>query len=249
MLTCKVYQNVYTIYMATKLQNIRKKYGLSQEELARMLDISRPTLVKTEKGERMLTAKEQHKLDRIAESFDLEKQDQAMRINIPENNEEKFRQVLLYILEKVGAKPNVGLTVLYKLLYFVDFDYYEKYGKQLMGLTYFRNTHGPTPRHFSKIVNQMKKSGSLEEVRSQYFAHEQKKFLPRVEPDLSVLSGQELDMVDDVLSRYGDKTASQLSEMTHRDTPWRVAKDREDLEYEHAFYRPDEFSVGEYDPL
>lgn len=59
-----------------------------------------------------------------------------IRISIPENNIEKFKQVFLYILSKVGARPNVGQTVLYKLLYFIDFDYYELYEKQLMGLSY-----------------------------------------------------------------------------------------------------------------
>ena len=43
----------------------------------------------------------------------------------PQTNPEKLREVLLYVIEKVGAKPNVGETVLYKLLYFIDFDYYE----------------------------------------------------------------------------------------------------------------------------
>lgn len=235
--------------MATTLQKTRKKYGLSQEALAKMLDMSRPTLAKVENGERKLTPAEKEKLEKIIESFELENQDHALRINIPQNNEAKFKQVLLYILEKVGAKPNVGLTVLYKLLYFIDFDYYEKYEKQLMGLTYFKNTHGPTPRHFSKIINAMKKSGELEEVRSKYFAHEQKKFLPHIEPDMSSFQGDELEVIDDVLRRYSDKTGVQLSEISHRDMPWKATEMGEDIEYELAFYRPDEFSVGEYDPL
>jgi transcriptional regulator with XRE-family HTH domain len=235
--------------MATTLQKTRKKYGLSQEALAGMLGISRPTLAKVESGERDLTQIEKEKLDKIVESFELENQDHALRINIPQNNEAKFKQVLLYILEKVGAKPNVGLTVLYKLLYFIDFDYYEKYGKQLMGLTYFKNTHGPTPRHFSKIVNAMKKSGELEGVRSKYFAHEQKKFLPRIEPNMSSFNGDELEVMDDVLRRYSDKTGLQLSDISHRDMPWKATDMGKDIEYELAFYRHDEFSVGEYDPL
>ena len=50
---------------------------------------------------------------------------EELRIDIPVENIEKFKQVFLYILKKVGAKPNVGQTVLYKLLYFIDFDYYD----------------------------------------------------------------------------------------------------------------------------
>ena len=56
-------------------------------------------------------------------------------------------------------------------------------------------------------------------------------------------------MVDDVLRRYADKSATQLSEMTHRDTPWKVTEDGQNIDYEFAFYRPDEFSVRDYGEL
>lgn len=236
--------------MAKSIQNKRKKFGLSQQQLADNLGITRQTLAKIENGERDLTTLEKQKVEAFFASFELEEKSEQLRFNTPEENTEKFKQVLLYILEKVGAKPNVGMTVLYKLLYFIDFDYYEKYEKQLMGLTYFKNTHGPAPRNFTKTVKEMVTRGELVEVKSKYFAHDQKKFLPRTEPNLSLLNGQELEMIDDVLRRYSDKSAMQLSDISHRDTPWRVAKNGENLEYEHAFYRPDEFSVrDDYSPL
>ena len=53
---------------------------------------------------------------------------------------EVFRQVILYVLNKVGNEPNVGEKVLHKLLYFIDFDYYEKFEENLMGETYIRNS-------------------------------------------------------------------------------------------------------------
>ena len=236
--------------MAKSIQNKRKKFGLSQQQLADNLGITRQTLAKIENGERELTKLEKQKAETFFASFELEEKAEQLRFNTPEENIEKFKQVLLYVLERVGAKPNVGMTVLYKLLYFIDFDYYEKYEKQLMGLTYFKNTHGPAPRNFTKTVKKMIDRGELVEVKSKYFAHDQKKFLPRTEPNLSLLTGQELEMIDDVLRRYSDKSATQLSDMSHRDTPWRVARDGENLEYEHAFYRPDEFSVrDDYSPL
>ena len=45
------------------------------------------------------------------------------RVSIPHLKRKKFENVLLYILEKCAGKPNVGETVLYKLLYFSDFNY------------------------------------------------------------------------------------------------------------------------------
>ncbi len=229
----------------------RKELKVSQNELALRINMSRPTLNKIEKGDRKITPTEETK---IREAFAQIKDSELInnineRINIPEQNIKKFKQVLLYVLEKVGAKPNVGMTVLYKLFYFIDFDYYEKYEQQLMGLTYFKNTHGPTPREFKKVIDQMKIDEEIEQVKSTYFKFEQKKFLPRVEADLSLLNGRELDMIDDVLKRYADRSARELSDMTHRDMPWQASKDGENIDYEFAFYRPDEFSVRNYEEL
>jgi hypothetical protein len=55
-----------------------------------------------------------------------------IRISVPQKNLKNFKEALLYILNKVGSKPNVGETVIYKLLYFVDFDYYEKFEEQFI---------------------------------------------------------------------------------------------------------------------
>ncbi len=223
---------------------------MSQAYLAEKLSMSRPTLIKVEKGERVLTKPEE---DKARELFGMVEDHAArkgdMRISVPQKKLDKFKQVLLYILEKTAGKPNIGMTALYKLLYFTDFDYYEKYDEQLMGLTYIRNHYGPTPREFMKVVEEMKGEGLLEEVKSAYFAYEQKKFLPRKSADLGTLNAQETAMIESVLSRYGDLTAKQLSDLSHEDTPWVAADEGKNLEYEHVFYRPEKLSVREYDEL
>lgn len=233
-----------------EVKKLREECGMSQADLALRLGLSRPTLIKIEKGERPLSLGER---ERVGEIFGLAKSHgehmQDMRISIPQKKLDKFKQVFLYILEKTAGRPNVGMTVLYKLLYFIDFDYYEKYEEQLMGLTYFKNHHGPAPREFVRVVTEMKKSGELEEVRSAYFTYEQRKFLPHQHADLSVLNAQEIKMIDSVLERYADKSASELSALSHEDTPWASAKLGEDLEYEHVFYRPEKLSVREYEAL
>jgi transcriptional regulator with XRE-family HTH domain len=230
------------------LSVLRKQFNMSQDDLSRRLSMSRPTLLKIEKGERPLTLAQQQKVEEI---FDLVRgsipTDSDMRIDIPQKNLDKFKQVFLYVLEKVGSRPNVGMTVLYKLLYFIDFDYYEQYEEQLMGLTYFKNHHGPTPKEFIKVVEQMKRDGELEEMSSKYFTYDQKKFIPVVRADLRKVNGQELELIDDVLNRLAGKSAAELSDYSHKDTPWMVAELGENLEYESVFYRDGDHSVREYE--
>lgn len=234
----------------SNIKQLREAIGMSQADLAKRLGMSRPTLIKIEKGARTLTLVESERVREVfgvAEGHVLSEPD--MRIDIPQKNLKKFKQVLLYVLEKTAGKPNVGMTTLYKLLYFVDFDYYEKYEEQLMGLTYIKNTYGPTPREFVRVVEEMKQLNELEEVKSTYFTYEQRKFLPHAKADLSLLNGRELEMIESVLARYADKSAKELSDLSHEDTPWSVAEMGENIEYEHVFYRPEKLSVREYEML
>jgi len=217
-----------------------------QRELGEVLGLSRPLISAIQNDKRSLTESQEQLL---REYFDDKDSMSQMRINIPQQRIEKFRQVLLYILNKVGAKPNIGQTALYKLLYFIDFDYYELHEEQLMGLTYIKNTFGPTPREFAKVVSDMKEDGQVEEYKSAHFSHQQKKYIPVVAPELSLLNGQELKVIDSVLNRYSDFSAKQLSDLSHEDTPWQMAEDKADINYEYAFYRPERFSVREYSDL
>lgn len=169
-----------------------------------------------------------------------------IRIDVPVENREKFKQVFLYVLKKVGTKPNVGQTVLYKLLYFIDFDYYELFETQLMGLEYMKNKYGPTPTSFQTLVEEMENNGEIKEVKTERFSHDMIKYLPLIEPDLSVLSARELDHINKTLGKYSDKSANELSDFSHKDIPWIAAEYKKPIEYEAVFYRNNDTSVREY---
>lgn len=237
---------------------LRKNSKISQQALADRLQISRPTLDKIEKEEKSLTLDQIKICSQVFEispevfisgQLPAEKHTTEELITIPQKNLEKFKEVFLYILEKVGSRPNVGQTVLYKLLYFIDFDHFEKYQEQLIGATYIKNHHGPTPKEFIKIVEEMKKVGDLEEVKSEYFNFEMKKYLARRSANLSQLKASELQTIERVLEKYAGKSAKELSDLSHKDMPWAASEDGEEIDYQLAFYRTEPFSTGKYDEL
>lgn len=251
----------YSIVMTTWIYTKRKALGLSQEDVASTLGISRPTYIQMEKGLRKPTPSQKailsrvldvsnEKVERYSEEIKPAVEDtDVLPREIPRENVEKFKQTLLYILNKVGSKPNVGQTALYKLLYFIDFDYYEKFEEQLIGAIYIKNTYGPTPISFAKIVRDMQRDRKIVEVKSEHFGYDQTKYIPAVEADVSILSGRELKHIDDEIQRLAHMSAKELSELSHIDTPWKVAGEKEILDYEHVFYRPEETSVREYEQL
>ena len=252
------------------IKQLRKKTGLSQQEVAEKLGMARATYASLEVDRREPNLGELKALSEFYEVSMIEllaeegddwpgviaeptvayqqhkKPEITPRDLDPRINPEKLRAVLLYVLEKVGAKPNIGETVLYKLLYFIDFDYYEKYGKYITGLTYVRNNYGPTPTmSFVDVVKQMEANDELEVVSTKYFKNTQKKYLPNVKSELDSLKATELAHIDQELARLGDKTASELSELSHYDTPWVVAKQGEPIKYRDVFYRTSLTAVTE----
>lgn len=243
----------------------RVKRDITQGEAAAKVGVSRPTYIHIERGERDITVGQARK---FAEIFDMSLEDflgeretgikvvlergakrEPVRseIRVTSENREKFRQVLLYVLSKVGGKPNVGETVLHKLLYFIDFDYYEKFEENLMGATYIKNHHGPTSVDLNAVIKDMCEKGELEKVRSGYFKYEQKKYLPLRKPDLGAFSAREVSHIDEVLSRHSDKNAREIEEYSHGDIPWRSAESGEPLSYESVFYRDHGYSVRNYE--
>src|SRR3990170_1823251 len=146
-----------------RIKELREKTGMSQDALARSMKLPRPAISQIESGARKIATDELIKLSeifrvtvdgllnpgkepevRLPEVKAEKAAKPQMRISVPQKNLQKFREVLLYILNKVGAKENIGETVIYKLLYFMDFDFYEKYEEQLIGATYQKNKYGPT---------------------------------------------------------------------------------------------------------
>ena len=241
--------------LGNKLKQLRQNVGLSQEQFSDLLNINRVAVSQIENGTRKISAEEIAKTAKVLNIstddllnprkeikivFDRTKEE--IRINIPQKNLKKFKEVLLYILNKVGSKPNIGETVLYKILYFIDFDYYEKYEEQLIGATYQKNHYGPTPTEFIKIVKEME-GEDLKKIKDDYFKYPRTKYLPKREPDLSSLNANEIQMIDTVLNRLADMNASQISKYSHGDVPWLTTEDGEIIEYESVFYRTNPYSV------
>lgn len=258
-------ENVSQKEIGERISKLRKSRGYSQDELSKLIDISRSSLTQIELGNRNLSVLELKKIadnlhasidnllsvDYESEELDLDssgKEDsQKLRVSIPELNIEKFKHMLLYILGKCAGKPNIGETLLYKLLYFADFNYYEIYEEHLTGAEYKKLPYGPVPQKLDAIINQMISSKTLERFKSDYHGYAQTRYIPLVRPDLTCLKASEKEVIDKVIEQYSDWSASAISDYSHKDMPWLASKDGEVIDYELAFYREPPYSARTYD--
>ncbi|MEP7195493.1 MAG: type II toxin-antitoxin system antitoxin SocA domain-containing protein [Saprospiraceae bacterium] len=248
-----------------RITELRKLKGFSQEDLAKTVKISRPSLTQIELGNRGVDILELQELslvlgfsldDFMSKDFttsqELEGKVEAKsskskeRISVPKLQVSKFKNVLLYILERCAGKPNVGETVLYKLLYFSDFNYYELYEEHLTGAQYRKLPYGPVPQKLDTIIGQMIENGQLQRVKTEYHGYPQIRYLPLEKADLTNLRASEKEIIDKVIEQMSDWSATAISNYSHMDMPWLASKEGEEINYELVFYRDVPYSVRNY---
>ena len=253
-------------HIGLRLAELRKLKGWSQEDLAKSVKISRSSLAQIELGNRSIDILEFQKISQVLSfSFDqFMSADNSLteemfveyetkhkkikqRVSVPRLQLNKFKNVLLYILERCAGKPNVGETVLYKLLYFSDFNYYELYEEHLTGAKYHKLPFGPLPQQLDSIIKQMIDSGQLQRVKTDYRGYPQTRYLPLEKADLTDLRASEKEVIDRVIEQMSDWSASAISNYSHKDIPWLASREGEEINYELAFYREAPFSVRNYD--
>lgn len=163
-----------------------------------------------------------------------------------EFNKEKFKQVLHYIIACCGDIDNVGRTVLYKLSYFSDFNCYELYEEKLTGESYRKIPFGPAPIHFEDIIHSLEEDGKIKESKRTYGNYPQFRYSSQEDPLTNLLSERELEVINNVIKKYSCKNATEISDISHQDMPYKATKDSDIIDYELVFYRDGITSVRDY---
>src|SRR5262245_30799211 len=112
-----------------RLKKLREEHGINQEDLAKVLDLDRTALSLIENDKRSLKVEQLVKISKFMNistdellnlespvevilerevNTSIEEKPPSIRISVPAKNLKKFKEVLLYILSRVGAKPNIG---------------------------------------------------------------------------------------------------------------------------------------------
>lgn len=254
-------RNITQKQLAKKIQLLREQAGMTQEEMAEHMDLTRQAVGQIEKGDRKVDSLE---LLRLASCFDVPLE-YLLWMEGPSSNvgrsphiavkfiPEKLRNLLLYVLKKCGGKPNVGETVLYKLLYFIDFDSFEILSAPVTGIPYVKMQFGPVPRKadYDGVIKKMTDQDELKIFSHQFYDKVQKRYVALIEPDLASFSADEINLVDKVINRMSDMTATEISNYVHADAPWKATANMEIIDYglvhdrEEPHAQRDSFSIWE----
>jgi hypothetical protein len=132
-------------------------------------------------------------------------------------------------------------TKLWKLMFFVDSDYFEKHGESITGLDYFKNDHGPTPAYniVAEAIESLEEEG--------YITRDKKERYHSVEDyEIEHLNETQLDAARATCEKYYKLTTDQICTLAHRDPIYLSAKEKgESLDLGFAVYRDKEDQPSE----
>jgi hypothetical protein len=154
----------------------------------------------------------------------------------PAQDDDKFKELVLYISQKCANHPKFGATKLNKILYFSDFLAYAKLGSAITHFDYQKLPYGPAPRRLLPIQSQMIADGELVlQPVSLWSGNIQNRTVNLRNPKLSVFTADEIALVDAVIEAFEDDDAEAVSELTHRMVGWKVVQKGENIPYSTIF--------------
>ena len=204
---------------ASNVESIRRAQGLTQEQVADVLGVSRATYINVTKGKRDLTTSELGKLSAffnvpIAEFFEQ-----------PRNNE-KFKQMYFYILR--FFKDGLPKTKLAKLLYLADFTYFYDNLTPMSGVRYVRREYGPVADIFFEMTDDLYDKGKIDIKPLDYALIIRS---TTTEKEDNLLSAEERALLDKICNYWKDKRTSEVVNFTHEQKPWKQCRDGEYIPY------------------
>lgn len=146
-------------------------------------------------------------------------------------NKEKNGALLAYIAKNV---PNIHLRKLLKIIYLIDEKFMKLRGFPITWFDYYAWAKGPVAPEVYDI-----KTGAFAEYVSCYKDQNGSNIVESVLPSeyqvlkqMEVYSPFEMEIIDDIIFRYKDNTADELSDLTHEDgTLWSIIVNRENVNF------------------
>ncbi|MGH2911824.1 MAG: Panacea domain-containing protein [Solirubrobacteraceae bacterium] len=147
----------------------------------------------------------------------------------------KFNELIVYIAKRLGPEAALGRVKLAKLLMWSDFGAYERFGKSITGATYEKWEHGHLPRELLMAQRDLEASERIATETVDFFGKKLKHVTALGDPNMSRFSEDELAVIEGAIRRYGHESATYLSELSHHEVGWRLARLKEVIPYQTVF--------------
>ena len=150
-------------------------------------------------------------------------------------NMEKLQAAILYACHQSTEDPWFGAVKLNKVLYYSDFIAYRQLGVPITGARYRKLREGPAPTELLQARQELVQRGKIKLSQREVFNWTQHRIIPLADLEPETLSPREIDIINEVLAFFRGKTASEVSEISHKEPGWILAKLDETIPYETAW--------------
>lgn len=158
-------------------------------------------------------------------------------------NKNKYQDTIFYLCQKLNGEIR-GKKKLAKLLYFADFDFYEKNEKSITGDIYKKLPMGPFPTALDDITASMAEKNFIviERVEELVGYNPTEVYRCISDHEASKLNSEEKKMLDRIAIKYGHLNGKQLEDLSHAEAPYVASEFKQEIPYEFAFYRGTDFN-------
>jgi uncharacterized phage-associated protein len=147
----------------------------------------------------------------------------------------KFNELIVYIATRLGPEAALGRVKLAKLLMRSDFGAFERFGASITGATYEKWKHGHLPRELLLAERDLEDAERIATEKVDYFGKKLKHITALSNPDMSQFSEDELAVIEGAIREYGHESATYLSDLSHHELGWRLARWKEVIPYTTVF--------------
>lgn len=244
------YRKRQGLISASTIRNMRKKLGLSQRDMARLLGLGEITIARYELGSipsranSMLleSLRSRHTLITFFEDNAAQLSEhgrEALQTYLKESNPllytghrkfsiDKFHALTALLVSLCEASDDKCYTTkLNKLLFYCDFGHHYKHGQSITGSKYLRLSYGPVPNKYDFKYDKNPYLVAIVEENGIRYALK-KPF------ESSSLKQEEIEMAHTIYNQLGGRTSLMLSDLSHHESAWLNTESGECISYTHS---------------
>lgn len=154
------------------------------------------------------------------------------------DGDRRLRELIVYIAGKFLTCEFFGIVKLNKTLFHSDMLSFRRHGVPISGSKYKKDYRGPVPVHVLPVQKQMEQRHEIAVVSEDKYGLTQRRVVALRRPDLTLFTGRDIAIVDEVIQRLWQKTGTQVSEESHG-VQWNTRALEDPIPYE-ASYLSDE---------
>jgi hypothetical protein len=134
-----------------------------------------------------------------------------------------------YIIARTEPSQ-LGYIKLNKTLWYADLENYRRHGVSLTSLQYYtRMPQGPMSKDVSRAVRLLIRESKVAERRTKVIHYTRRELIWLTKPNISMFTGEQIDLLNEVIDIVVPLTAEEVSQLTHRDALWKELKDNDPM--------------------